>query len=152
MIKSILTITSCLVLMMACTTTQEMPTPQALQLQVEATERAFAKTMADRDFEAFVTFLADEAVFFSGTNELTGKQQIADGWKALYEKPDAPFSWKPEKVVVLESGTLALSTGPVLSPDEKPVGTFTSIWRLEASGEWKVIFDKGCEVCDCSKP
>ena len=152
MIKSILTITSCLVLTMACTTTREIPTPQELQLQVEETERAFARTMADRDFEAFVTFLADEAVFFSGTNALTGKQQVADAWKALYEKPDAPFSWQPEKVVVLESGTLALSTGPVLSPDGKPVGTFTSIWRLEASGEWKVVFDKGCEVCDCSKP
>jgi len=152
MIRTVLTITSCLVLTMACTTTQEMPTTQELQLQVEATERAFARTMADRDFEAFVTFLSDEAVFFSGTNALTGKQQVAAAWKALYEEPDAPFSWQPEKAVVLDSGKLALSTGPVLSPDGKAVGTFTSIWRLEASGEWKVIFDKGCEVCDCSKP
>ena len=70
---------------------------------------------------------------------------MADAWKALYEAPDAPFSWAPEQVVVLESGKLALSTGPVLSPEGKSGGTFTSIWRLEPSGEWKVIFDKGCQ-------
>ncbi|MDB5873101.1 MAG: hypothetical protein JWQ07_2543, partial [Ramlibacter sp.] len=25
-------------------------------------------------------------------------------------------------------------------------------WRLEASGQWRIIFDKGSEVCDCGKP
>ena len=115
---------------------------------MEATERAFAKTMADRDF-AFLSFLSDEAVFFSGKDALTGKRQVADAWKTLYEKPDAPFSWQPEQVVVLDSGTLALSTGPVLNPDGKAIATFTSIWRREASGEWRIIFDKGCDVCDC---
>lgn len=79
-----------------------------LSRQVAETERAFAATMANRDHAAFVTFLSDEAVFFSGDSSLRGKQQVADTWKAY----------------------------------------FTSIWRLEENGEWKIIFDKGNRACE----
>ena len=48
------------------------------------------------------------------------------------------------EVEVLDSGTLALSTGPVLDPDGRRVGTFSSVWRREADGAWLVVFDKGC--------
>ena len=120
--------------------------------EVADTERAFAKTMADRDFNAFKSFLSEEAVFFSGPTPLRGKQRVADGWRRFYEKPEAPFSWQPEQVQVLESGDLALSTGPVRDPKGKLFATFTSIWRLEAPGQWRIIFDKGNDVCDCPKP
>jgi ketosteroid isomerase-like protein len=119
--------------------------------QVIATERAFAKTMADRDFNAFSTFIATDAVFFSGPEPRRGKQAVLDGWRRFYEKPAAPFSWEPQSVEVLESGTLALSTGPVHDPSGKLIATFTSIWRLEAPGVWRIVFDKGNEVCDCAR-
>jgi ketosteroid isomerase-like protein len=123
-----------------------------LQRQVADTERAFAKTMADRDYTAFTSFLSDEAVFFSGPTPLHGKPQVAQAWKRFYEKPEAAFSWEPEQVAVLDSGTLALSTGPVRDPKGKLIGTFTSIWRLEAPGKWRIVFDKGCDVCEpCGK-
>jgi len=121
-----------------------------LRQQVEDTERAFAATMADRDYDAFTLFLSDEAVFFSGETLLRGKQQVADAWKAYFENPDAPFSWEPQRVEVLDSGTLALSSGPISNPDGKLIATFTSIWRLEASGNWRIIFDKGNRACDDS--
>jgi uncharacterized protein (TIGR02246 family) len=114
--------------------------------QVRQTEAAFAKTMADRDHAAFVSFLADEAVFF-GSRVQRGKNAVAQAWKPLYQGKDAPFSWRPEKVEVLDSGTLALSSGPVFDPSGKNTGTFTSIWRREADGKWRIIFDKGCDVC-----
>ena len=62
-------------------------------------ERAFAKTMADRDHTAFVSFLSEEAVFLSGGTTLRGAKQVADGWKAFYETPEAPFSWEPKTVL-----------------------------------------------------
>ena len=128
------------------------PRVSDLQRQVEATERAFAKTMADRDHTGFTSFLSDEAVFFSGPSPLRGKQQVAQAWKRFYDKPDAPFSWEPETVEVLDSGTLALSTGPVHDPTGKLIGRFTSIWRLEAPGKWRIVFDRGCDVCQaCGK-
>ena len=119
--------------------------------QVRQTEAAFAKTMADRDHAAFVTFLADETIFF-GRRVQRGKEAVAQAWKPFYQGKDAPFSWRPETVEVLDSGTLALSSGPVFDPSGKHTGNFTSIWRREADGKWRIIFDKGCDVCAAPEP
>lgn len=125
---------------------------EAIRRQVIATERAFARTMADRDFAAFQSFLSDEAIFFYGPTPLRGKAAVAAGWKRLFEKKEAPFSWEPADVEVLDSGTLALSTGPVRDPAGKQVATFTSVWRLEAPGTWRIVLDKGDDACDCARP
>ena len=148
MSKVILILTICSVLIAGHAVPSEQPTMEELQQQVTDTERAFAKTMAQRDFDGFVSFLSDEAVFFAGTTPLRGKQKVADTWKSYYEQADAPFSWEPETVEVLESGTLALSSGPVFDPKGKLVATFNSIWRLEAPGQWRIVFDKGSVACE----
>ena len=111
--------------------------------QVWAAEVAFARTMADRDAQAFAGFIADEAVFFAGTTPLRGKAKVVEGWAAYFTDKEAPCSWAPDQVEVLASGTLALSTGLVRDPSGKTVARFNSIWRLEAPNRWKVVFDKG---------
>jgi ketosteroid isomerase-like protein len=103
--------------------------------------------MADRDHTAFAVHLSDEAIFFNGEEPIRGKDAVAVAWKPFYAGPDAPFSWEPDRVEVIEAGTLALSTGPVRDPSGKVIGRFNSIWRREPSGEWRVVFDKGSPVC-----
>ena len=129
-----------------------LPAPAAdtaqLAEQVRAAETAFAKNMADRDWAAFKAAVSLEAVFFGGKGVLRGRDAVADGWKRYFEGPQAPFSWAPEQVEALASGTLALSSGPVLDPQGKRTGTFQSIWRLEADGCWRIVFDKGCPPCN----
>ena len=120
-----------------------------LRQDVMATERAFAKTMADRDHTAFTAFIADEAVFFSGPVPLHGKQQVVAWWARYYVNANAPFSWEPDEVEVLESGTLAISSGPVRNPDGKVIARFTSVWRRTEANTWEIVFDKGSEVCNC---
>jgi ketosteroid isomerase-like protein len=115
---------------------------------VKAAETEFAATMADRDLEAFGSFIADEAVFLTGST-LRGSDAIVAAWAEYFEGEDAPFSWAPETVEVLDSGTLALSSGPVVDSAGNRVGTFNSIWRLEPDGRWRVVFDKGCPACAC---
>jgi ketosteroid isomerase-like protein len=117
--------------------------------QVRRAEIAFAKTMADRDVAAFTAFLSDEAVFVSPRAVLRGPKAVAAGWKRFFEGADAPFSWEPDQVQVIDSGALALSSGPVRDLSGKRVGTFNSIWRREPDGKWKVLFDNGCPPCDC---
>jgi ketosteroid isomerase-like protein len=137
----------CLWLIIGCSTGHHRHALLELKAQVQDTERAFAKTMKDRDHAGFGRFVSEEAIFFSSKKVLHGKERVASGWKHLFEKPDAPFSWEPEQVEVLPSGTLALSTGPVRDTSGKLVSTYTSIWRLEEPGVWRIIFDKGNEVC-----
>lgn len=122
---------------------ETQPAANPLQEQVFAAERAFARSMADRDLDAFAGFVADEAVFFGGSTTLRGKPQVVSAWSGFFEGSTAPFSWEPDRVEVLESGTLALSTGLVRDPEGKVIARFNSIWRLEAPGVWRVIFDKG---------
>ena len=118
--------------------------PSALNRQVFSAESSFAATMANRDSTAFATFVAPDAVFFGDKSVLRGKQAVIDGWRRFFTGPDAPFSWRPEQVEVLASGTLAHSSGPVLDPNGTQVATFNSVWRREADGAWRVVFDKGC--------
>ena len=110
---------------------------------VRAREIAFAQTMADRDFAAFQTFLSAEAIFFNGNRPLRGPDAIAQDWRRYFEGADAPFSWTPDLTQVLESGDLAFSSGPVFDPDGNPAGRFNSVWRKDADGVWRVVFDKG---------
>jgi ketosteroid isomerase-like protein len=124
-------------------------TLEDLAARVRASEVAFAKTMADRDLEGFGAHVAGDALFFGSKGALRGKEAVVEGWMRFFEGPAAPVSWEPEQVEVLESGALALSSGPVRDPEGKRIGTFNSIWRLEADGRWRVVFDKGCPPCEC---
>ena len=124
-----------------------------LDQSVAETEREFARTMAERNFEGFKSFLSEEAVFISGQRVLNGKQQVANAWHSYFEKELAPFSWEPDQVVVLDSGTLAHSSGPVLNSAGQRVATFNSIWRFDMkTKKWFIVFDKGNEFCNCAKP
>ncbi|MFZ6686303.1 YybH family protein [Undibacterium sp. SXout11W] len=120
-----------------------------LREEVLATERAFAKTMADRNFDAFLAMVDDEAIFVQQNNSLRGRDQVGTAWKKWFQAKKAPFSWEPERVEVLESGTLAMSMGPVFDNEGKQVATFSSIWRRDKSGKWRIILDKGNDICSC---
>lgn len=111
--------------------------------EVEAREIAFAKAFADRDLEAFLSFVSPEAIFFNGNEPSRGHEAIAQLWAPNFDGADAPFSWHPDVIEVLESGRLALSSGPVRGASGEEVGRFNSIWRKEADGQWRVVFDKG---------
>jgi len=124
------------------------PDTATLAAAVRAREAAFAKTLADRDHAAFTSFVSEEAVFV-GRTVRRGRKAVAEGWKPFFEGPKAPFAWAPELVEVIDSGTLALSSGPVFDPDGKRTGTFHSTWRLEADGVWRIVLDVGCPPCEC---
>ena len=118
-----------------------------LRAQVAAVENAFAQTMADRDFDAFAIFVSDEAIFFSRQAPLHGRPAVLEYWKKFFESKEPPFSWKADIVEVLTSGTLALSDGPVYDEHGTIIARFSSIWRLDADGRWRIVFDKGYRVC-----
>jgi ketosteroid isomerase-like protein len=123
------------------------PGNEELRDQLRRTETAFAKTMADRDHAAFASFLAEETVFM-GRTILRGQAAVAAAWKHFYEGPRAPFSWKPERVEVLDSGALGMTSGPVYDENGQRSGTFNSVWRREPDGKWRIVFDIGCPPCE----
>jgi ketosteroid isomerase-like protein len=116
--------------------------------QVRAAETAFAKSMADRNLAAFSALLAPDAIFVQDP-DLRGPAAIVAAWRGYFDGPTAPFSWAPDTIAVLDSGHLALSSGPVLAPDGRRIGTFNSVWRRERDGKWLIVLDHGCPACRC---
>ena len=132
-----------LALLVCCGTSAAQDALEARRAEVFAAERAFARSMADRDFAAFGRYVAEDTVFFGGATPLRGREAVLAGWRAFFEGPAAPFSWEPDQVEVLGSGNLALSTGLVKNPEGVVTARFNSIWQRQADGAWRVIFDKG---------
>jgi ketosteroid isomerase-like protein len=120
--------------------------PESVNAVTDA-EVAFARTMVDRDHRAFLRFVSAEAVFLNGGKPLVGREAVGKHWERFYAGPTPPFSWQPDLVVVLASGALAQSVGPVANASGKIVARFYSTWRLEDDGRWRVVFDDGYDVC-----
>ncbi len=152
MARAILVALSATTLLAGALPGQAAPAAAAvLTRQVFVAESSFAATMANRDSTAFAAFVAPEAIFFGEKSVMRGKQAVVDGWRPLFAGPTPPFSWKAEAVEVVASGTLAHSSGPVHDATGRQIGSFNSIWRREADGTWRVVFDKGCPVCNCER-
>jgi ketosteroid isomerase-like protein len=113
--------------------------------QVMETELAFARTMANRDLTAFGSFIAEDAVFFSGKEPLRGRAAVLAAWKPFFDAPEAPFSWAPDRVEIGGGGTLGMTAGPVHSSAGKQTGRFNSIWQRQRDGAWRIVFDSGSD-------
>jgi pimeloyl-ACP methyl ester carboxylesterase/ketosteroid isomerase-like protein len=108
---------------------------------VRNAEIAFAKAFADRDAAKFFSFVADDATFLSARRTLNGKAEIVKRWSEFFKSKDAPFNWRPERVVVANGGNLGLSTGPVFDGEGVQVGIYSSIWEKQVDGTFKIKFD-----------
>ena len=115
--------------------------------EVIETECAFARTMADRDFKAFASFLDDDTVFFNSDGAMLGKGAVLKEWKPYFDKVTAPFSWEPTRAE-WNNKDFAYTTGPVYDASGKCVARFNSIWRKHPDGQWRIVFDKGDGKCD----
>jgi ketosteroid isomerase-like protein len=129
---------------------QGWPAPEEINRRVSevtATEIAFAARMAHRDAAGFRRFLAPDTVWLNGKQPLHGPDGVMAVWSKFFEGPTAPFSWAPDLVVVLPSGELAQSSGPVRNPEGVVTARFQSVWRRKPAGGWEIVFDQGSEVC-----
>jgi len=114
--------------------------------EARAAETAFAAAFAARDVAAFRRLLAPDTIWM-GTAPLHGPDAVMAAWMGMLTSPKPPFSWAPDLVLVLPSGDLARTTGPVLDPDGKLTARFQSVWRRKPAGGWEIVFDFGSEVC-----
>ncbi|HUF17546.1 MAG TPA: nuclear transport factor 2 family protein [Thermoanaerobaculia bacterium] len=112
------------------------PAAEARQAEID-----FAAAFAERDVEKFFRFVLDDAHFLGAEETYSGKASIREGWARFFEGDRAPFSWRPERVLVNDEGTLALSTGPIHNPEGALIGYYSSVWQKQPGGEWKVVFD-----------
>jgi ketosteroid isomerase-like protein len=139
---------ACVVFLAAAAAGRAAESGAAAAKDVKDAETAFAKAFADRDQAKFFAFVAEDANFLSPNRTLAGKAQVVETWSRFFKDSTAPFSWRPERVVVNGAGDIGLSMGPVLDPGGKHIGNFSSVWQKQKDGAWKVVFDgPGSPVC-----
>ena len=127
------------------------PRDRSPECTVWAREQAFAKAVVDRNASAFAELIAKDAIFDVGTAKpVRGPDAIANQWRDILAGKGIRPRWYPTRVVLSGDGALAWSTGPVLienpgatASERYQLGKFRSVWRKEADGAWRVLFDDG---------
>ena len=77
---------------------------------------------------------------------------VAEGWKPLLRGAEGAVLVEAGARPRRRLGDTRREPGRGVRPDGKRVGTFTSTWRLEKDGEWRVVLDSGCPPCACASP
>ena len=125
-------------------TKEKSPTGPELLIQLEA---EFVADVAQHGHAAFVTHFAEEGV------------EVVDGGgfdnkEAIRKQPPWPegtsLTWTPVKAEMAASGDLGYTYGNYVytakNKDGKLVanyGKYTSIWKKQKDGQWKVVVDMG---------
>ena len=146
-----LTIGAILAMMPAAVRAQATPDLSAAAAQIMKADADFAKSVADKNRERFLSFVADVTTFNGGSpSELKGKDAVWKSW-SQYFAPDGPsLTWAPIKAEVIGGGDVGYTIGRSVhrskGPDGKIVerrGQYLTVWNKEKDGSWKVIFDTG---------
>jgi len=116
--------------------------------QIEAAERTFAAdglALGMRD--SFLKHMADDAIVF------TPAPANARATYAPLPSQGGPkkLEWWPAWIVAARSGDLGLSTGPTRI-DGHGGRWYASLWRKDADGTWRWIYDGGSMADTASAP
>jgi ketosteroid isomerase-like protein len=126
----------------------QSPNLQAAADQIVKSDAAFAQSVADKNREKFLTFIAEMTTFNGGTpNELRGRDAVMKGWEDFFA-PDGPtLTWAPIKGEVFGAGDFGYTTGrsvfsahvPGLIPPAFSRSAFSwsdLLYRLEPASTW----------------
>jgi ketosteroid isomerase-like protein len=123
---------------------------KATAATLQRLERDFMKAAAERGAEGYLSYYADDAVEVpDGEGLVRGKTDIAKQAGYLNNKSNH-MTWTPVGADVSASGDLGYTFGTYeyhgVSKDGTPifaVGKYTTIWKLQKDGSWKVELDMG---------
>ena len=113
-------------------------------------EAEFMNAAAEKGSQGYLSYYADNAVEVpNGAPLIEGKANITPGMSFLDDKNNR-LMWTPVGGDVSASGDLGYTYGTYefhsKTKEGKPVvqyGKYTSIWKLQKDGAWKVVLDMG---------
>jgi ketosteroid isomerase-like protein len=116
-----------------------------------AADRAFDAATAEKKFDGFSSFLADNvATLRADRPVVSGKAAMQQVWKPLLENKSISLRWQPLSAEISKSKDLGYTVGSytITQTDEKGSATvgsgkYLTVWRLQKDGSWKVEFYTG---------
>jgi ketosteroid isomerase-like protein len=124
--------------------------PKATVETLKQLEGEFMKAAADKGSNGYMSYYADDAVEVpNGGPLIPGKENISKGMGFL-DDPNNRLLWTPVGGEISSSGDLGYTYGTYefhsKDKDGKlhiEYGKYTSIWKLQKDGKWKVALDMG---------
>src|SRR5271169_5401716 len=124
--------------------------PKATVETLKQLEGEFMKAAAEKGSQGYMSYYADDAVEVpNGVPAIEGKVNIAKTMGFLDDKNNR-LTWTPVGADISSSGDLGYTYGTFefhsKDKDGKPTvdyGKYTSIWKLQKDGSWKVVLDMG---------
>jgi ketosteroid isomerase-like protein len=113
-------------------------------------EADFMKAAAERGTDGYMSYYAEDAVEVpNGAGAIHGKANIAKTMGFLNDKNNR-LTWSPVDAGISTSGDLGWTSGTYefrsVDKDGQPTishGKYTSIWKKQPDGGWKVVLDMG---------
>jgi ketosteroid isomerase-like protein len=106
---------------------------------IRIADEAWAKAVSAKSIKPTVAMYDQEALTAgSAMLPARGLAEIHAMWTKYFSDPGFALSWKVEKVIVLESGTIGYSTGHWSGGANG--GPYLAVWR-KSGGAWKVLID-----------
>jgi ketosteroid isomerase-like protein len=137
-----------ILLFFGCDTPDTNTNMEQWKAEIMEVEKAF-NHMAQQEgvAKAFLFYAADDGVIMRGNNVIKGKAAIGQ-WTEENIQADQRLSWKPSFVEVSQSGDLAYTYGDYTFsyPDTlgeiiTTTGIFHTVWKRQADGDWKFVWD-----------
>ena len=124
--------------------------PKATADMLKRLEGEFMKAAAEKGSKGYMSYYAEDSVEVpNGAPLIQGKAEIAKGMGFLDDKNNR-LTWTPVGADISASGDLGYTYGNyeflAKDKDGKPVvqyGKYTSIWKQQKDGSWKVVLDMG---------
>lgn len=114
-----------------------------------AADVAWLKTYEAKDVDKAVAFCDEQgSMLWPNSPVATGKNAIAKLTASAFAIPDFKLVWHPDKVGVAHSGELGYTSGTYTwsfkDASGRPAsdkGKYLTVWKKQADGSWKVLFD-----------
>jgi ketosteroid isomerase-like protein len=124
--------------------------PKATTETLRQLEAELMKTAAEKGSQGYMSYYADDSVEVpNGAPLIQGKEEIAKGMAFLDDKSNR-LIWTPVGADISASADLGYTYGTFefhsKNKEGKPTvdyGKYTSIWKLQRDGTWKVVLDMG---------
>jgi len=130
--------------------TTVLAAPQGTADILKQLEAEFMKAAADKGSQGYMSYYAEDSVELpNGGPVIQGKKNIAQGMGFLDDKNNR-LIWTPVGADISSSGDLGYTYGNYEFHSKNKegkatveYGKYTSIWKKQKDGSWKVVLDMG---------
>jgi ketosteroid isomerase-like protein len=121
---------------------------------LEDADRRFAADSAARGADAWaVVFAPDGMLWRRGRPPIVGPEAIRESMQRAFSDPESLLAWEPYTSALSLAGDMGFTIGcyrrlrqrPASPPAQEGSGTYLTIWRRQADGSWRAVFDTGID-------